>query len=84
VALKILTSVKRGHTHGESDMINERLQGKRKSNLITYHEMLELPSGKRSHIHRVLVFPLMVPNLDPECQRLLIRIIACLQHSSYY
>jgi serine/threonine protein kinase len=67
VALKILTSAKCEHTHGESNVINERLQGRRKSNLVTYHKTFELPAGKRSHVNRVLVLPLMGPNLDQTC-----------------
>ena len=67
VALKILTSAKRRHTYRESDAINERLQGRRKSNLVTYYKMFELPTGKRSYIHRVLVLPLMGSNLDQTC-----------------
>jgi serine/threonine protein kinase len=67
VALKILTAAERGHTHGESDTINEHLQRQRKPNLVTYHKTFALPAGKKSHVHRVLVLPLMGPNLDQTC-----------------
>ncbi|KAK0107083.1 hypothetical protein ONS95_003792 [Cadophora gregata] len=70
VALKILTSSRTGHTHGESDAINECLQGERKSNLVTYHSMFELPAGKNLHVHRVLVLPLLGPNLDQTCSEM--------------
>lgn len=67
VALKILTSAMRGHRHGESDAINEHLQGQRKSNLVTYHEAFVLLAGKGLHVHRVLVFPVKGPSLDDTC-----------------
>jgi serine/threonine protein kinase len=72
MALKILTSAKpqHGHRNGESDAINERLQARRKSNLATYHEMFVLPAGKRTHLHRVLVLPLMGPDLDQTCLKM--------------
>lgn len=58
------------HTHGESDVINEHLQSRRKSNLVTYHRMFELPASNISYVHRVLVLPLMGPNLDQTCSEM--------------